>query len=69
MDIFTQDILRLKNEKEVIRKESQEKDEVIEALNKNITAWKDRLNQAREKFETCKQAVRRRICFSSFYHR
>lgn len=57
MDIFTQDILKLKDEKETILKESKHKDEIIEELNRNINAWRNQLLNSEEKFEACKQAA------------
>lgn len=57
IDIFTQDILKLKDEKEAILKENKQKDEVIEELNRNANAWRSQLLDYEEKFEACKQAV------------
>ncbi|KAL5110928.1 hypothetical protein TcWFU_009435 [Taenia crassiceps] len=57
MDIFTHDILKLKNEKEILSKENQKKDQVIEELRENSSTQKDRLLEMEEKFEACKQAL------------
>ncbi|KAM3171837.1 hypothetical protein ACTXT7_015789 [Hymenolepis weldensis] len=57
IDIFTQDILKLKDEKEAILKENKQKDEVIEELNKNANAWRNQLLDYEEKFGACKQAL------------
>ncbi|EUB64257.1 Centrosomal protein [Echinococcus granulosus] len=57
MDIFTQDILELKGEKETILGENQKKDQIIGELKGIIDTLKDRLVEVGGKFETCKQAL------------
>ncbi|VDM16502.1 unnamed protein product [Hydatigera taeniaeformis] len=57
MDIFTQDILRLKGEKEMLLKSNQKKDHLIGELKETINTLKNQLVEVEEKFETCKQAL------------
>uniref|UniRef100_A0A5K3EL50 CCDC81 n=1 Tax=Mesocestoides corti TaxID=53468 RepID=A0A5K3EL50_MESCO len=57
LDIFTQDILKIKSEKEVVIKENQEKDEALDKLKAEIRKWEDRFIDAGEMFEACKQAL------------